>query len=118
MSSYRRMQLATDTTFQLRVLILFINYAHDVMNLTQEDEITRKLQAKAQELLNQPDSFKERLSFSVAALLDDAYVDNAVEDGTIELLVEDIFDGIAGVSSTKRRNKPSPETESTRNNTN
>lgn len=97
MESYKRVNLAQNETFQYRLLILFIDYAHDVMNIQKEDDNVAKLQAKAQELLNQPDSFKQRLAFSVAAKLPDDFLDIYVTDESIQEIVPDVFDAIAGV---------------------
>lgn len=100
MSSYFRVKLAQDEGFQFRALILAIAYAQDVMNIEpkEDDVVLPRLQAKAQDLLNQPDTFKERVAFSLAAKLDENFLDPYVEDGTLDALIPDIFDGLAGVS--------------------
>ncbi len=100
MSSYLRVKLAQDEGFQFRVLMLAIAYAQDVMNMEPKegDDTVARLQAKAQDLLNQPDTFKERMAFSLAAKLGEDVLDPYVEDATLDALIPDIFDGIAGVS--------------------
>jgi hypothetical protein len=109
MSSYLRVKLAQDEGFQFRVLMLALAYAQDVMNIEVKPEEmgVQRLQMKAQELLNQPDTFKERLAFSVAARLGAEFLDPWVEDDTLDLLIPDVFDGLAGVKqgSAERPNR-------------
>ncbi len=81
-----------------RIVILAVELAHRIMNTPGEDLQTFKLQAKAAELLNNPDSFKERLTLSVVALLQEEQLSSGVDDAELWLALEDGFDALAGVS--------------------
>lgn len=98
MNSYRRVCLAQDEGFQQRVLILAIDYAHDVMNIEPKSDNILRCQAKAVELLNQPESFKQRIAYSVVARLRSDLLDPAVDDESLVEILPDIFDALAGVT--------------------
>lgn len=112
MDSLMRYHTASKEDFQGRVLVLAIAHAQQIMNIVGKENDLAKLKAKAVELLNSPDNFKERLALSVAALLpDEAFqstkdevVSNGVtymdfiEDIDLELAIPDAFDALAGVT--------------------
>lgn len=107
-STRLRYFLASDDIFKARVLILAIQHGQDIMNIIDSakegeppDADLAKLKQKAQELLNNPDSFKERLALSVAAMLDDSDVTTDVLDYKLDQIIVDAFDGLAGVSSAR-----------------
>lgn len=86
-----------------RILILSIGHAQELMNLRTPfdplgDIALAKLQAKAVELLNQPETFRDRLVLSVVSLMTEDDLDEGVDDVILEELIDDAFDALAGVT--------------------
>lgn len=108
-TSLDRYDVSEDEEFRGRVLIVAVTHAQEIMNIRgKEDDIDLlKLKAKATELLNSPDSFKERLALSVVSLLPEEVFHEglitttvgALEDIDLELAIPDAFDALAGVTS-------------------
>lgn len=88
-----------------RILLLAIGHAQALMNLPEPTDTLKrerhaKLQAKAVELLNQPEGFKKRLTLSVVSMMYQGDLDSGVDDDALGVYVRDAFDGIAGVPPT------------------
>lgn len=103
--SLRRYMRSQKEAFRGRVLMLATAHAHDIMNIEPEratnaaaETALAKMQAKAVELLNNPDTFEKRFAISVAALLDMSVFDDATDEDLVPV-IRDVFDGIAGVSA-------------------
>lgn len=98
--SMKRVLIAQDTMFQNRLVILALEHAHDIMNVfaKDDDQDLKKLQAKAVELINNPEEFRKRLAWSVAALLLEEDVTTNVSDFVLQEDIRDCFDAMAGVT--------------------
>lgn len=93
-----RLELSQTAPFKDRVLIVAVKVAHEVMN-TDTTEKNIKLKMKCVELLNTPESFKDRLALSVAALLPPEFfteVRDRSDYGDLGAVVIDVLDAIAG----------------------
>lgn len=105
-NSILRYMLFNNTLFQERVLILAVGVAHDFLNEQSMPEYTEaglaRIQAKAAELINNPDGFRNRLVYSVVAKLNTKDVDEGVDDTVLNLLLLDIIDGLAGVPPSEK----------------
>lgn len=98
--SFFRQRLAENEEFKNRVVIIALQQAHEIMNLlSQEDDLDSiKLKNKATDIINQPSSYKERLSLSVAAMLPVGEVHDGVDDSVLDSVIRDILDAMAGVT--------------------
>lgn len=89
-----RINLSKNDVFKDRVLMTAVQWCHTVMNHpTTDDNI--KLKSKAVEILNQPEAFRDRLAYSVAAIVPDYEVNPPVWE-TLWSKVADALDAIAG----------------------
>ncbi len=103
--TFFRQRLAENEEFRSRVLIILLQQAHELMNLpvVDTDIDSVKLRTKATDIINQPSSYKERVSLSVAALLPPGEVHEGVDDDVIDAVVRDVIDAMAGVTLLKQQ---------------
>ncbi len=97
--SVRRLRFLTwDVEVRDRIVLLAVGHCQDLMNLSADDTDTAKLKAKASELLNNPESYKERLALSVVSLLAEDQLHDGVDDMELLGAIIDSFDALAGVT--------------------
>ena len=98
--TFFRQRLADNDEFKNRVVIIALQQAHQIMNLlASEDDLSNvKLKNKATDIINQPSSYKERLSLSVAALLPVEDLHDGVDDSVLDEVLRDVIDAMAGVT--------------------
>lgn len=100
-----RYKISSSKEFQDRVLVLAITLAHSIMNTNSEHKDIEKFRAKAVDIINQPEQYRERLALSVAALLEvevkDVYIMpyfvSSFTDEELLAVLYDVFDALAGV---------------------
>lgn len=99
-TSFIRYLFTNNDTLKKRIVILAVAHAHGIMNLVgaPNDPVIFKLKAKATELLNNPQSFEDRLMISVASLLDKKDLDSGINDEVLMPVIIDVFDALAGVT--------------------
>jgi hypothetical protein len=91
-----RYQLYQDNNFQGRVLILALTLCHAAMN--DQSKYHDKVLAKAIDILNYPESHKERIAMSAASLVSfDEQGEPLLTDEDLTKILIDAADAMAGV---------------------
>ena len=102
LTSYERYELSQDPVFQGRVLMMTLRLCHKLIDSDTDDLF---MLTKAREIVTNPESFKDKLAFSIAATLeefdfeeDKKNITIIVTDDELQGAIDDAFHAIAGVS--------------------